>query len=162
MLEDSRKDVGRFQGLDPRRNGTEPMSTNRMENGIKLLKACCSTSPKAGHPVFRASSALERGELKSKGRGMKTMHSNSIDETIELILRTIISVNQLSIYGAAADLCKELARDSPPSAGKPTANENLESMLIPTEFPAATDMDVQETCSENTSKNSQNFLNNRT
>ena len=40
MLENSRKDIGRFQG-------TEPMSTNRMENGIKLLNASCSTLPKA-------------------------------------------------------------------------------------------------------------------
>ena len=37
VLEDSRKDIGRFQGLDPRRNGTEPMSTNRMESGTRLL-----------------------------------------------------------------------------------------------------------------------------
>ena len=43
MLEDSRKDVGRFWGLDPRRNGTEPMPTNRTENGRWLLKAWCST-----------------------------------------------------------------------------------------------------------------------
>ena len=32
MLEDSRKDIGRSYG-------TEPMPTNRMENGIQLLKA---------------------------------------------------------------------------------------------------------------------------
>ena len=38
MLEDSRKDIGRFWCLDPKRNGEEPMQTNRMENGIKLLK----------------------------------------------------------------------------------------------------------------------------
>ena len=38
-LEDSREDVGRVWGLDPRRYGTEPMSTNLMENGRKLLKA---------------------------------------------------------------------------------------------------------------------------
>ena len=37
MLENSRKDIGRFWCLDPRRNGAEP--TNRMENGINLLKA---------------------------------------------------------------------------------------------------------------------------
>ena len=57
-------------------------------------------------------------------------------ETIELILRTIISVNQFSIYGAVADLCKELARDSF-CAGKPAVNENLGSMVIPTKFPDA-------------------------
>ena len=40
------------------------------------------------------------------------MHFNGSEETVELILRTVISVNQLSIYGAAADLCKELSKDS--------------------------------------------------
>ena len=56
MLEDSCKDIGRFKGLDPRRNGTAPMSTNRMEKAIKLLKAWCSTLPKADilHPVLPA------------------------------------------------------------------------------------------------------------
>ena len=47
MLEESRMDIGHFQGLDPRRNGTEPVSTNLMENGRKLPKAWCSTLPKA-------------------------------------------------------------------------------------------------------------------
>ena len=65
----------------------------------------------SGHPTFRATSVLERGELKVKGN--KSVHCNGREETIQLILRTIISVNQLSIYGAAvADLCKELSDDS--------------------------------------------------
>ena len=63
----------------------------------------------SGHPVFRASSALERGALKSKGRGVKSIHFNGSDDTIELILRTVISVKQLSVYGAVAELCRELA-----------------------------------------------------
>ena len=53
-----------------------------------------------------------------------------------MILRTIISVNQLSVYGAAADLSKEFARTSR-GTGKPAANENFELMAIPTEFPIA-------------------------
>ena len=81
----------------------------------------------SGHPVFGASSALERGELKSKGKGVNSIHFNGSDDTIELILRTVVSVNQLSVYGAVAGLCKELVRDS--SAGKPASNENLESMV---------------------------------
>ena len=102
----------------------------------------------SGHPIFRASSALERGKLKkSKGKGMKSIHFNGSDETIEWILRTVISVNQLSVSGAAADLCKELARDSS-GERKPAANDNVESMVIPTEFPTAnpisqTDAEVQ-------------------
>ena len=79
------------------------------------------TFAESGHPVFRAGSAIERGELKNKDN----------DDTIELILRTVISVNQLSVYGAVTDLCKDSARDSS-SAGKPAANEPLESMVSPT------------------------------
>ena len=65
-----------------------------------------------------------------------SVHFNGSEETIGLILRTIISVNQLRIYGAVADLCKELSKDSE-VAGKLAANEDLESMEIPTELPAA-------------------------
>ena len=50
MLEDSRKDTGRCLDLVPRRNGTQFMSTNRMDSGIKLLKVWCSTLPKADIP----------------------------------------------------------------------------------------------------------------
>ena len=39
------------------------------------------------HPVFCTISAMERGELKSKGKGNKSIHFNGSDETIELILR---------------------------------------------------------------------------
>ena len=88
----------------------------------------------SGHPVLRAGSAPERGELKSKGKGVKSIHFNGGDETIELILRTVISVNQLSVNGAVADLCRELARNSR-GTEKPAASGNLESVLMPTEFP---------------------------
>ena len=65
---------------------------------------------------------------------MKTIHFNGSDDTIELILGTIISVNQLSVYGAVSDLCREIARNSRGMGEKPAANENLESMVIPTEI----------------------------
>ena len=66
----------------------------------------------SGHPIFRATSAMERGELWSKEKGKKSIHFNGSEESIEWILRTVISVNQLSIYGAVADLCRELSKDS--------------------------------------------------
>ena len=65
----SRKDIGHFEGLDPRRNGAEPMSTNLMENGEKTAEGMMLNFAESGHPVFRARSGLERGELKSKGKG---------------------------------------------------------------------------------------------
>ena len=47
-------------------------------------------------------------ERKAKGRS--TIHFNCSVGTIEVILRTDISVNQLSIYGAVADV--NTSRDS--------------------------------------------------
>ena len=78
----------------------------------------------SGHPIFRATSALERVELRSKEKGKKSIHFNGCEETIELILRTVISVNQLSIYGVVADLCKYLSKDSE-VAGKLAADEDF-------------------------------------
>ena len=44
------------------------------------------------HAVFRASSVLEGGELRSKG-GKKTLHFNGSKQNVELILRTVMSAN---------------------------------------------------------------------
>ena len=59
----------------------------------------------SGHTVFRATSPLSRGTLKSKGGGKLSIHFCADQGTIETVFRTIISVNQLSIYGAVSDLC---------------------------------------------------------
>ena len=50
---------------------------------------------------------MSRGKLKSKGGGQLSIHFCADEGTIETVLRTIISVNQLSIYGAVSDLCEE-------------------------------------------------------
>ena len=63
----------------------------------------------SGHPVFRGSSALERGNLKSKGKENCLYISVVTTKQPKWFLRTIISVNQLSVYGAVADMCDELA-----------------------------------------------------
>ena len=80
----------------------------------------------SGHPTFQATSPLGEGELKSKGGGKKTIHCNGSEETVELILRTVISVNQFSIYAAVADLCNESDLDYAES-------EIRESLVIPIE-----------------------------
>ena len=52
----------------------------------------------SGHPVFRATSPLSRGTLKSKGGGKLSVHFCADGDTIETVFHTIISVNQLSVY----------------------------------------------------------------
>ena len=80
----------------------------------------------SGHPVFRGSSALERGALRKKCL-----------YTVEMVLRTVISVNQLSIYGAVADMCDELTwriSGCSENTGKPVVQNNSETMVKPTEL----------------------------
>ena len=48
-----------------------------------------------------------------------------------MLVRAVISANQLIVHGAIADLCKELSEDSG-APGKPEAPDHLETM----EFPA--------------------------
>mgnify|MGYP000382943973 CR=1 FL=1 len=50
---------------------------------------------------------MSRGILKSKGRGKLSIHFAADRDTIDTIYRIILSVNQLSIYGAVAELCEE-------------------------------------------------------
>ena len=66
----------------------------------------------SGHPVFRGSSALERGALKSKGKGKLSIHFCGDDDTAEVVLRATVSINQLSVYGAVADMCDELGLEN--------------------------------------------------
>ena len=61
----------------------------------------------SGHPIFRATSPLSRGRLKSKGHGKLSIHYCADLEKIETIFRIIVSVNQLSLFGAVAEMCEE-------------------------------------------------------
>ena len=113
----------------------------------------------SGHPKFQATSPLGRGELKSKGGGKKTIHYNGSEETVDLILRTVISVNQLSVSRAVADLCNGLDPDYAES-------EICQSLVIPTEMRVPTPTPHlraqhhrhRETCRKIISRNSQNYL----
>ena len=64
----------------------------------------------SGHPIFRATTPLSRGILKSKGRGKLSIHFAADGDTIDTIYRIILSVDQLSVYGAVAAVCEEFER----------------------------------------------------
>ena len=58
-------------------------------------------------PIFRATSPLSRGRLRSKGHGKLSIHYCAAQDTITTVVRTMTSVNQLSLYGAVAEMCEE-------------------------------------------------------
>ena len=61
----------------------------------------------SGHPIFRATTPMSRSNLKSKGRGKLSIHFAADQDTIDTIYRIILSVNQLSVYGAVGAVCEE-------------------------------------------------------
>ena len=62
----------------------------------------------SGCPNFHATTPfVQRCQLKSKGHGKLSIHFAAVQETIETIFRIIASANQLSLYGAIAEMCEE-------------------------------------------------------
>ena len=61
----------------------------------------------SGCPIFRATTPFSRCKLKSKGHGKLSIHFTADYPTIETIFRKIVSANQLSLYGAVANMCEE-------------------------------------------------------
>ena len=97
----------------------------------RMAEEMMANFSRSGHPIFRASSAFERGELPSKGGGKKSIHFYGSNETIELLLRTVISANQFNIYGARTDFCDEVPKHVG-APGKSAAPQHLEKGEIPT------------------------------
>ena len=73
---------------------------------------------------------LREENYEAKWRERSLIHVNGSDENIELLLRTAVYANQLSVYGAIADFCNELFEDLRAS-GKPAALDHFETMEIP-------------------------------
>ena len=63
-----------------------------------------------GRPVFRASSAFERGKLDIKEHGKKSTRFDDNERNVEMLLRTVISVKQLSIHGICGRKVKQLGQ----------------------------------------------------
>ena len=91
----------------------------------------------SGHPIFRATTPLSRRQLKSKGKGKVSIHFSADPDTVDTIYRIIISVNQLSIYGAVAAICDEY-EGHPDSTGEPVILEGQSIVFgeIKAEVPA--------------------------
>ena len=72
----------------------------------------------SGHPIFRSTTPLSKGKLKRKGKGKVSIHFSADQDTVDTIYRIVLSVNQLSVYGAVAAICDE-CESHPDSTGQP-------------------------------------------
>ena len=85
----------------------------------------------SGHPIFRPASPLSRGQLKSKGHGKLSFHYCADLETIKTVFRAIVFfVNQLSLYGAVAEMCEE-NETFHDRTGKPGVGGQSSSSFVP-------------------------------
>ena len=99
-------DNGHLLDQDLKRNGILPRIVHK-EPGDDIAEQMLLEFAESGHPTFRATTPLSRGILKSKGRGKLSIHFAADQDTIDSIYRIILSVNQLSVYGAVAAVCEE-------------------------------------------------------
>ena len=93
----------------------------------------------SGCPIFRATSSLSRGQLKSKGHGKQLIHFAAVQETIETIFRIIVSANQLNLYGAVAEMCEEYESFHDRSGRPDVMRQSIVLSAIKTELPLESD-----------------------
>ena len=96
----------------------------------KIAGKMMLTFAESGHPIFRATSPLPRGVLKSKGGGKLSIHNCADFVTIETVFRTIIAVSQLSLYGAVAEMCEE-CESCHDRTGRPVVKGQSNLLFVP-------------------------------
>ena len=107
MRKEIRQEDGSFLGPGSEKKWYSTHESKPQGEWDRVAELMMITSSESGHPVFRSMSPLSRGVLNSKGGGKLSIHFCADEGTIETVFRTIISVNQLSLYGAVSDLCEE-------------------------------------------------------
>ena len=53
-----------FPRLGSEKDGKGPTRTSHMDSGIELQEMCCASLLRMKHPIFRGTSAFERGTLR--------------------------------------------------------------------------------------------------
>ena len=96
----------------------------------KMAEKMLITLAESGHPVFRVTRPLCRGMLKSKGSGKLSIHYCADLGTITTVFRTITSANQLSLYGAVAEMCEEYETFHD-RTGQPVVGGQSSSSFVP-------------------------------
>ena len=105
----SRLHIGQWSFIGP---GSEKKWSSMEENSPQgawdhIAKKMLLEFAESGCPIFRATTPLSRRSLRSKGHGKLSIHYCADQATIETFFRIIVFANQLSLYGALANMCEE-------------------------------------------------------
>ena len=107
LQEDLEQDNGHFSVLVQRKSGSSISEDSPQGDWDKMAEKMMLTFAESGLPVFRATSPLSRSQLKSKGGGKLSTQCCAKQDAITTVFRTIACINQLSLYGAVAEMCEE-------------------------------------------------------
>ena len=107
MQEDLEKDNGHFVGPGSEKKWYSIKEDSPQGIWDRIAERMLLEFAESGCPIFRATTPLSRGKLKSQGRGKLSIHYAADQETIETIFCIIVSANQLSLYGAVAEICED-------------------------------------------------------
>ena len=110
------------------------MSASLMVTGTKLRKSWCSTLLRVDILHVRAINVFERGELRSKGGGKKSIQFNGSEETRRIVSLHCYFPPISSVSTEQQQIC---AWNWDPDSRNPTEGEICESLVIPTEIPNA-------------------------
>ena len=130
LQEDLEQDNGHFSVLVQRKSGISNSEDSPQDEWDNLVEKMMLTLAESGHQVFRATSPLSRGQFKSKSGGKLSIHYCADLETIKTAFRTITSVNQLSLYGAVAEMCEEYETFHD-RTGQPVVGGQSSSSFVP-------------------------------
>ena len=84
----------------------------------QIIWSFLGSSSWTGVSALTSPRTLSRGQLKSKGRRKLSKHFTTDQDTVDTSYRIILSVNQLSVYGAVAAICEEF-EDHQDRTGQP-------------------------------------------
>ena len=139
MQRDLEQDNGHFLVLVQRKSSILFSADSPQGELDKLAEKMMFEFAESGCPIFRATTPLSRGQLKSKGHGKLSIHNAADQETIETIFRIIVSANQLSLYRAIAEICEEY-ESLHETTGRPVVmGQSIVLISIKTEVPLESD-----------------------
>ena len=130
---DLEKDNGHLLVLVLERSGTVSVGEDSPQ-GVwdNIAERMLLEFAESGCPIFSATSPLSTGELKSKGHGKLSIHYAADLETIETSFShnsLSLSANQLSLYGAIAEVCQEY-KSLHERTGRPVVGVQSSSSLV--------------------------------
>ena len=105
MQENLVKDNGHSLVLVPKRSGILWKKTVHKESWTNWRKRCWLNLRRAD--VHFSVLRLHCPEVNSEANGKLSIHFAAVQETIETIFSILVSANQLSLYGAVANMCEE-------------------------------------------------------